>query len=300
MHIRSVWQKLPATQKGILCIIGTTLCFASMDTMAKVMGQRYDPFFVVWTRYFSQALFTLMIFAPTLHIYGKANKLSLQIIRSILLFGATCCFFSGFAVMAMVDVIAVAQVVPLIITGLAAFVLAEKVGPYRWLGVVFGLVGALIILRPGFSGLGWSVLLPLGGAFFFATYSVATRFLGNADHVWTTFIYTGVAGAIGATVVVPFFWTIPAISDLPILLIMGALGGLGQLLLIFAFSYAAASLLAPFLYISMVWAALIGFFLFNEVPDFWTITGALMIVLAGLYVRHRELKRQKQDAGEAQ
>ena len=130
--------------------------------------------------------------------------------------------------------------------------------------------------------------------------SVATRFLGNADHVWTTFIYTGVAGAVGASIVVPFFWTIPATSDLPILIIMGALGGLGQLLLIFAFSYAAASLLAPFLYASMVWAALIGFFLFHEVPDVWTITGALMIVAAGLYVRHRELKRQKPEEREAQ
>ncbi|MEP1444142.1 MAG: DMT family transporter [Hyphomicrobiales bacterium] len=294
MRIHSAWQALPATQKGIFCIIGTTLCFAMMDTMAKTMGQRYDPFFVVWTRYVSQAVLTLLIFAPTLHIYGKTNKLGLQIIRSILLFGATCCFFSGFAVMAMVDVIAVAQVVPLIITGLAALVLAEKVGPYRWLGVVFGLIGALIILRPGFSGIGLAVLFPLGGAFFFATYSVATRFLGGADHVWTTFIYTGVAGAVGATIAVPFFWSTPDLVDIPALAFMGVLGGGGQLLLIFAFGYAAASLLAPFLYASMVWAALIGFFIFNEVPDAWTITGACMIVFAGLYVRHRELKRQRE------
>ena len=298
INILEAWQKLPATQKGIICIVGTTLCFAAMDTMAKIMGQRYDPFFVVWTRYVSQAVLTLIIFAPTLHIYGRTKKPVLQVIRSALLFGATCCFFSGFAVMAMVDVIAVAQVAPLIITGLAAFVLAEKVGPYRWLGVVFGLLGALIILRPGFSGLGLSVLLPLGGAFFFASYSVATRFLGSADHVWTTFIYTGLAGAIGASIAVPFFWSTPALSDLPVLAFMGVLGGVGQLSLIFAFGYAAASLLAPFLYASMIWAALLGLLVFNEIPDFWTIIGGTMIVSAGLYVRHREQLRKQRDVEE--
>lgn len=283
-------------QKGIVCIVGTTLCFSLMDTMAKIMGQRYDPFFVVWTRYVSQAVLTLIIFAPTLHIYGRTQKPTLQVIRSILLFGATCCFFSGFAVMTMVDVIAVAQVAPLMITALAAFILAEKVGPFRWLGVLFGLLGALVILRPGFSGLGLSVLLPLGGAFFFACYSVATRFLGDADHVWTTFIYTGLAGALGASIAVPFFWSTPAVSDIPALALMGVIGGAGQLLLIFGFGYAAASLLAPFLYSSMVWAAVLGFFVFHEVPDLWTIIGALMIVSAGLYVRHRELKRKAQES----
>lgn len=289
--LRLVWQNLPAAQKGIICIIATTFFFACMDTTAKYLGQRYDPFFVVWARYMSQAVLTIILFAPQLTRLMRANRPGLQIIRSTFLFSATCCFFSGFAVMPMVDVIATAQVTPLIITGLAALVLGEKVGPFRWLGVAVGLVGALIILRPGFGGTGLAVLLPLGGAFFFAAYSIATRFLGTADSVWTTFIYTGLAGAIGASLVVPFVWKTPDMSDLPLLSIAGVFGAIGQLFLILAFGYAAASLLAPFLYTSIIWAALLGFLFFSEVPDQWTVLGAGAIIAAGLYVRHRELKR---------
>lgn len=291
LALKRLWEKFPATQKGILCIVATTLCFSSMDTMAKLLSARYDPFYIVWARYSSQAVLTFLVFLPQLGVLLRANRPGLQILRSAFLFAATCLFFSGLAIMPMIDVIAVAQVVPLLITGLAALVLSERVGPYRWLGVVAGLIGAMVILRPGFGGVGIASLLPLTAAFVFACYSIATRFLGNEDSVWTTFIFTGMFGAIGASIAVPFFWEVPDIADVPAMVLMGIFGAAGQLALIFAFSYAAASLLAPFLYISMVWAALLGFFVFAEVPDIWTITGAFMIICAGLYVRHRELKR---------
>ncbi|MEM8837485.1 MAG: DMT family transporter, partial [Pseudomonadota bacterium] len=113
--------------------------------------------------------------------------------------------------------------------------------------------------------------------------------------VWTTYLYTALVGTVIASLMVPFVWSWPDISDLPLILFMGLAGALGQFLLIVAFTYAPASLLAPFLYSSMIWSAAMGFLVFSEVPDHFTILGATMIVAGGFYVRHRErIRAQKQ------
>ncbi len=275
-------------QKGVACILAVTVFFGCMDALAKALATKYDPFFVVWARYASQAVAALLIFAPRLREIVRTERLGLQIFRSGLLFAATIMFFAGFAIMPLAEVIAVAQVAPLAITAMAALVLSEKVGPYRWAAVVIGFLGALVILRPGGEGFGWAALLPLGGALSFAAYGVATRFLGSEDSVWTTFFYTGTVGAVAASLAAPFVWTVPAAADLPLLVLVGLFGAGGQAMLILAMSFAPASLLAPFLYVNLVWATLFGFIFFDETPDLYTVLGAAIIVGAGLFVRWRE------------
>jgi drug/metabolite transporter (DMT)-like permease len=287
------WRALSDTQKGITCMVLVTLCFASMDATAKELTRTYDPFFVVWARYTVHAVGAVLILAPFLGRLLKTEQLKLQILRSGLLFTATIFFFSGFAVMPLADVIAVAQIAPLIITALAALVLGEKVGPYRWAGVIAGFLGALVIVRPGGEGLGWAALLPIAGSFAFAAYSIATRFLGGRDSPWTTFLYTATVGALVASLAVPFVWQTPRLEDLPLFLLLGAFGAAGQAMVVAAFQYASASLLAPFLYLNLIWAACFGLFLFGEVPDVWTVAGAGIIVAAGLFVRYREQVRAR-------
>lgn len=274
--------------KGVALVLAATFFFNAMDICAKAMTAHYEPFFVVWFRYASQALLALAVFAPALPRLLRTRRLGMQILRSSLLFAATILFFYGFSVMPLADVIAVAQVTPLAITGFAALLLREEVGPIRWAGVAAGFIGALVILRPGFSDVGWAALFPFAGALCFAAYGVATRFLGEDENPWTTFLYTGSVGAVAASLAAPLVWQTPQAEHLPVLLTAGVFGGLGQGALIFAFSYAPASALAPFFYVGLIWATASGYLFFDHLPDLATVIGAAMIVGAGLLVQWRE------------
>ena len=303
-RLRQSWREYPDLPKGVAFMVATTLLFASMDSIAKELTARYEPFFVVWARYMVQAVGVFILFAPSLARRLRTAHLGLQVVRSALLFGATIFFFIAFATLPLAQAQALAQTAPLLVVALAALVLREMVGPYRWAGVGAGFLGALVIVNP-FNGLGsdggpgWAIFTPLAGALLFAGYSIATRFLRGADSPWTTFLYTGLVGAAAASLVVPYFWETPALADLPLFLALGGLGALGQLSLIFAFAHAPASVLAPLLYLTLLWATGFGFVFFGEVPGFETLLGGAMIVVAGLYVHHREQVRARMAAAAA-
>jgi drug/metabolite transporter (DMT)-like permease len=189
--------------------------------------------------------------------------------------------------------VAVFEIAPLWITVLAFFVLKERVGPRRWTGVAIGFVGAMIIIRPGGEVFQPAAFLPMIGAACFAGYAIATRFLGEDEGPWTPFLYTALFGAVAASLVVPFFWTTPDLADGVVMTTFGIIGGAGHLCMILALRHAAASTVAPFHYVGLVYATFWGFVLFDEVPDRWTMLGAAVIVAAGLYVWWRERVRRE-------
>ncbi len=282
------WSGLGPAAQAVAFALLVALMFSAMDATAKALGQRYDPLFAVWARYATQAVGVALIFAPRLGQVARTRRLRLQIMRSGLLFTATVLFFTGFALLPLATVTAVAQIAPLLIVALAALILGEAVGPRRWAGVAVGLAGALVIVRPGLGAVAWAALLPLGGALAYALFNIATRFLGRDEDVWTTFFYTAVVGAVGATMALPFVWQTPRLADLHLFLLVGAFGAVGQLALILALNRAEASALAPYQYSQLIWAALFGWLFFAEIPDLWTAIGAMIIVSAGLFVRWRE------------
>jgi drug/metabolite transporter (DMT)-like permease len=282
--------RLPALglAPGLAAILGVTLLFAAMDTTAKFLTERYDPLFVVWARYAGQAAVTLALLAPALPRLARTARPGLQVLRSAFLFTATLLFFAAFARMPLAEVTAIGQTSPILLTALAALVLGERVGPVRWACVGLGFLGALVIVQPGGAAFRWAALLPLAGAFMFAAFNVATRALGRDDGPWTTFFYTGMVGACGATLLLPFVWQAPAPGDLPLLVLVGLLGAGGQAFLIVAMRAAPASHLAPFFYVQLVWAAGFGYLVFGDVPAPTTLLGAAIVVGAGLVVQWRE------------
>jgi len=175
-----------------------------------------------------------------------------------------------------------------VITALSVFILKETVGLRRWAGVLAGLIGALIIIRPGGDLFTWYALLPCGSAICFAGYTITTRFLGSEESHWTSFLYTALIGTIVACAFLPFYWT-PIKQPFDILHIMtiGAIGGIGHLCIILALTRVQASVLAPFGYFTILFNSLWGYLFFHEKPDGATILGALVIVGAGLYVWQR-------------
>lgn len=284
---------LSAEARGAALLVLATAVFASMDAIGKGLMQRYDPFQVVWARYAAQAVIVALIVSPRLGRVIRTARPGLQVIRSALLFMATLCGFFAFSVMPLADATAIFQTAPLAITGLAALVLREPVGPRRWAGVMIGFLGALIIVRPGAEVFQPAALLPMLGALFFAGYSIATRFLGRDESWWTTFLYTAALGALIASAFVPLVWVTPTWADAGLMVTMGAIGSVGQFLLIAAFNTAPASAIAPFTYAGLIFATLWGYVFFGDAPDGWTATGAAVIVGSGVYVWRRERMRKR-------
>ncbi len=273
---------------GVLIAIVAIGFFASMDAISKGLSQRYDPFMVTWGRYLSQAVLVLLLLAPRIRTVARTRNLKLQILRSAMIFGATLCFFISIAHIPLAEATALFEVAPLMVTALAALVLREHVGARRLFGVAAGFIGAMIIIRPGLAVFQPMAMLPMLAAFFYAMHAIVTRQLGQADNPWTTLLYSGVIGALCASLMVPFFWSTPTFEDALIMLSSGAVGGTGQILLILAFQRASASALAPVTYFGLIVAAAWGYVFFDETPDVWTVCGALVIVSSGLYVWRRE------------
>jgi drug/metabolite transporter (DMT)-like permease len=243
---RALADSLAPETRGILAMLFAFLLFTFVDVTAKYLTGTLHPVQVVWARYFSQTLFICILLAPRLRNLARTAHPGLQLLRSAFLFSATLFFFTSLSLMELAEAIALLQTAPLIITALAALVLGEIVGIRRWSGVCVGLIGALIILRPGLGVFQFASLLPLGAAACLACYQVATRMLSGADGIWTTMLYTAGVGTLFATLAVPFFWTNPSLHQAALMAAMGVLAGLGHLALVYGMSQAPASILAPF------------------------------------------------------
>lgn len=274
--------------QGALGMMTAMLLFALMDAVAKKLGQDLPALQVVWARYVSQTVLIVLILLPRLGRVARTSHLRIQLFRSLLLFGATSLFFTSLKFLELAEATALIQLAPLFITVLAALVLRELVGPRRWIAVAIGLVGALILVRPGLGVFQPAALLGLGAAMLLAGFQIATRALGAADPIWTTLLYTTVAGAVLSSLAMPFVWEVPTAGQALWMCVIGVPGFLGHIALVWALGRAEASAIAPFGYTDLVWAILLGLFLFGEVPDLLTLVGAGVIAGAGLYVWHRE------------
>ena len=152
----------------------------------------------------------------------------------------------------------------------------------------------MIILRPGSSAFHAAAFFPIISAFCWAAALILTRMMSGREAVLTTMAYSALTGVAILTAMVPFVWVAPSWHDILFGLVIGVASTAGQWIVVMAYRYGDASVLAPFSYTQLLWVSVLGFFLFGEVPDVWTITGAAFIVASGLYIAHRERIRRAQ------
>ena len=176
-------------------------------------------------------------------------------------------------------------------TALSIPLLGEKVGIRRWLAVLVGFVGVLVVIRPGTAAFDPAALFPVASASFWALALIVTRKMSHRDTPLTTLVYASVVGFVVATLPLPWFWTTPDLPALAMILGMGVLSLSGHYLLVQAFQLGSVSILAPFAYSQMIWATLFGYLVFHNLPDLLTWVGAIVIILSGVYVWHRERVR---------
>ena len=286
----------PVAAVGFMLL--TMLMFVAMDTIAKYLSESLPTGQVVWARYVFNALVLLAIVNHRIGVHLHTQRPWLQLFRAAILLVTTALFFLGLRYVGLATASSIMFVSPLIVTLLSAPVLGEAVGWRRILSVIAGLVGALIIIRPGSDALGLAALLPLAAAFGYATYQLATRVVTRSDSTMTTLCYTGLVGAILSNLALPFGWIWPTPQQWLWMAAMGALGCLGHFALIRAFTLANAAVASPFSYSALIWATLFGYLAFGDLPDLWTVVGAAVIVGAGLYILYRERAKKAALAAE--
>lgn len=278
--------------RSVLLMIAAIFCFTLMDASVKALAPRIGVLPALWARYAGQMLFVLALVAPRLRTVTATRYPRLQFLRSVLLMGATAFFFSAISLMPLTDASALMALNPVLITLGAALFLGEALGPRRIAGIVVALIGALIIIRPGSGVMSVTALLPLAAAACYAAYALLTRRLGPEEDPWTSLFYTGVVGTILLSLAVPFHWQPVDAVSLGLIFLVAAFGTLGQMSLIRAFSLGEAAMLAPYSYAGLIFATCWSALFFAQWPDIWTVSGALVIAGAGLYVWYRENNRR--------
>ena len=291
--------RLSPTATGMLLYILAIMSMSVMDLLAKLLSAHVPVMQVIWARYAGQTALVTLFLLPRLGTVVRTRRPGLHFLRSLFLLMATTAFFFAISRMGLAEATAIIDVNPVLITLGAALILGEKFGPRRALGIGAALIGALIIIRPGSAVFSPTALLPLIAAIFFASFAIATRFLGRNENIWTSLFYTALLGAIVLSVLVIPVWVRPDATALLLMLGIGFVSAIGQFLLIRALMLAEASAVAPFSYVGLLFATLWGMLFFDTFPDVPTMIGGAIIVLAGIYVWHRETQDARTEAAEA-
>ncbi|MCA8967394.1 MAG: DMT family transporter, partial [Planctomycetes bacterium] len=207
----------------MMCI--STLCFAGMGACVKYLAADYPLPQIVWARYFFHLLLVVLLVHGRVATLARTRRLPLQLLRSVLVLGATVMSFLGVSHLPLATFVSLGFVGPLLVTGLAAVLLRETVGLGRWLAVLAGFCGVLVILQPGGDGVGHAAVFPLAMACCYAAYQLLTRVIRGAAPALTSLFYTALVGAVIASAAVPFAWVAPDAQGWLLMILTAVLGG---------------------------------------------------------------------------
>jgi len=275
---------------GIGLMLTAMAVLPFLDVIAKQLGREGVPVMqIVWARLFFGAVMT-MPFA--LRISGPRalvpNMPLMHAVRASFIIAATSFFFAALHYQSIADTLAIFFVQPLIVTLLSPFVLGEKVGLRRWVAVLIGFLGTLIIIRPGFHAITPGVPLSLAAGTCLAIYLILTRRIAGSAHPMVTTFYTSLCGAVIMSAIVLFVWQPPTPAQWIFLVLLSAIANGGHYLIIRAYDNAEASLLAPLAYTEMIMATIAGWYFFGDLPDVWTFVGVGILIACAIYISWRE------------
>jgi drug/metabolite transporter (DMT)-like permease len=278
-------------RRGIILMISATIIFAIQDGISRYLAESYDIITIVAIRYWFFVVFVCAYSARKSGGFTQAAYTKqpwVQAGRGVLLVLQICVAVLGFTQVGLVHFHAIFASYPLMVMALSVPLLKETVGWRRWLAVGLGFAGVLVILRPGSTLFDSTALVPLCAAIMMATYGILTRYAARQDSAETSFFWTGIAGALTITLIVPFFWTPPQGQDWWWMGLLCITGASAHYLLISALNTTHASTVQPFAYFQLVFASTIGIVVFADALDRTLIIGSVMIVGSGLFALNRE------------
>ena len=277
--------KLSLSTIGIIFAILAYFSFSLLVTIQKTAVIYHSIFQILFLKYF----FTLFLsitesYRKNNHNFFKTNNPKLQITRSVLSIIESGFFVLSFRYLSLADAHSIASLTPVIVVALSAIILREKVDLKTWIAIFIGFIGVLVIMRPGLSIFDPMSLIPLAAAFFLSLYQIVTRKVSEYDSSETSLFYTSVVGIILLSFLIPFFWQPMQSFSYLLFLGLGFFFSLGIYFQIIALSFTKASVVQPFHYTLILWAIILGYIFYNDLPDIPTVIGAIIITLSGIYV----------------
>lgn len=286
----------PNTLLGIGLMLSAMLLLPFLDVCAKYLGRMGVPVIeIVWAR---MAFGTLLTLPFAWRIVGVRRLLPdsplYHSVRAALLIAATGFFFWALRLQSIADTLAIFFVQPLIVTVLSPWVLGETVGLKRWVAVTIGFIGTLIIIRPGLVQVGLGAMLALASGSSLAIYMLMTRRISGTAHAIVTTFHTSLMGlAIVSLAVLPY-WLTPTAAQWGLFVLLGLIAVAGHYLIVRAYDYCEASLLAPLAYAEIIMATAAGWWFFGDFPDAWTFAGVGVLIGCAIYI---SFSQRSVDAG---
>ena len=276
---------------GIIFGILAYFSFSILDATQKTLILYHSVFQLMLVKYFFVLFLSLVESKRKNNInFYKSKSIKLQIFRSLLSVIESGCFVLSFKYLSLADAHSVGSLAPVIVVALSAIFLKEKVSTKTWIAIFVGFVGVLIILRPTSSIFDPKALLPLLAAFVLGLYQVVTKKVSEHDSTETSLFYTSIIGIFTMSLLASNFWSPISSSSYILFLIVGIFFSLGIYLQIIALSMANASIIQPFHYTLIFWAIIFGYIFYNDIPDLFTIVGAVIITLSGIFVLTQSTK----------
>ncbi len=286
----------PAPLVGIALMCLAVMSFALTDTTAKWLSAHINVLIVVWARYVIHFALSLLVFNPwTVPGLMRTNRPVLQIVRSALLFATTALNFTALQFLQLDQTVSIMFSIPFFVALFAGPLLGERVGLERWLAIIVGFAGILLVVRPGAGGIHPAAILSLVAAGTYALYSITTRMLARTDASKTTLFYTALVGSVVASIPLPFVWETPRDpAVIGAMLGLGAVAGAGHFVLILAHARAPAATLAPYIYTQILSMIALGWLVFGQVPSLWTLAGAAIVIASGTHLLVRDARARPQ------
>lgn len=276
-------------------MMGAQAIFGITDAIQKLAMETVPEMIVVWSRFALFAAFFLPVVAMRPAHLASTPERRLLVLRGCCFLGATCFMAGALARLPLATATTLMFVGPFIVTAMSALILREAVGWRRWSAIGVGFLGMLVVVRPGAGGdaVGWPALLVLGSTVCWSLGVIATRVVGARSEATTMLVWQTITGFALSAPFALLTWRTPDAREAGLLLLNGCLNLVGQWMVVRALQLAPVSAVAPLTYTVIVWATLLGWSMFGTLPDRWTLAGAAIIILSGLYVWWRERARER-------
>ena len=280
----------PRPLVGIALMIAAVSLFSVMDSGAKYLAERYPPLLVTWARFFFNVLVMLIALGPTMGCrLIRTRRPRLQLVRGVALGGSSVLFVSALAHMRLADATAVTFLVPMLVTLGAVFVFGQRAPSGTWIALTVSFLGVLLVIQPGGSTFTWWAVLPLGTAICAATYQLLTSRVAGIDSGTTSLFIAALVSMILLTVPALLVWEWPrSLTDAVLFVGIGTVGAFSHYLITRSFEYAPAATLAPYAYLQIIAAMLLGLAVFGNFPGPLAIAGIAMIITTGMVMALRQ------------
>ena len=272
---------------GFMCL--GVLCLAVGDAIAKWLGEVHSPLQIIFFR----TLVSLPLIALLAHYGGGLRKLrtrrpGVHLVRGLIYTGTMVCFVLGLTLLPLAEATAIAFVAPLFVTLLSVPLLGERIDPPVLAASLLGFVGVLIVVRPGGDAFQPGSLVLIGAAVFYALMMITARRYGDREHLWAMVFYMTLVPLVITAVALPWVWQTPHPWHWPGFLAAGVFGVGATGCITMAFRFAPAAIAAPFDYTAMLWAVLLGWWFWGEMPDLWVFVGSVLIIASGLAIAYHD------------